>query len=122
MLNIIPPPTPADGPLLIDPEIAVALFAAMPAALHDQLLAATTRDLGEWTERLIAAWATGDGEAQSKARHALRGLCGSVGASALQALCEGQLGRAEAAQALRNCCAATATALLAVASLSHSAR
>lgn len=55
---------------------------------REALLDAGQKDITNWTERLIEAWQAGDSDAQSRARHSLKGLCENFGAYTLMSHCE----------------------------------
>lgn len=79
------------GDAAIDMEQVTALFAGLDPDTRQLLLDAAQRDLAEWTDRLVAAWAGDDDDGRHRARHALKGLCGNFGATGLLALCEADL-------------------------------
>jgi chemotaxis protein histidine kinase CheA len=68
---------------MIDQDVTKAQFSAFPADVSMRLLTAAESDLTTWSDSLLAAWAADDTEAISRARHALKGLCGNFGASKL---------------------------------------
>ncbi|MCX7285030.1 MAG: Hpt domain-containing protein [Novosphingobium sp.] len=96
---------------LIDPEAVAALLGGLDAETQEVLLTAVSTDTMEWTERLVAAWSDGDREAQRRAVHSLRGICGSFGMTVLQSRYEGDLSEAVAINALRHCRDASLSAL-----------
>jgi HPt (histidine-containing phosphotransfer) domain-containing protein len=100
---------------LIDPELTLSQFEALPADIVAPLCEATKSDLREWGSRLLDAVAAGDAEAMRRARHALKGLCGNYGASALMLRDDSDLGGAAAQRDFRACIEATIAAVLAIA-------
>ena len=68
---------------MIDQDVTRAQFAAFPPDISARLLAAAEADIINWSDQLLAAWASADSEAISRARHALKGLCGNFGATKL---------------------------------------
>jgi hypothetical protein len=95
----------------IDIDQVTALFTDLDPETRSLLLDAAQRDLAEWTDRLVAAWDSGDEEGQRRARHSLKGLCGNFGASGLLALCEADLSQPGLANRLQSARAATAAIL-----------
>ncbi len=99
------------GDTAIDMEQVTALFAGLDPDTRQLLLDAAQRDLAEWTDRLVAAWAGDDDDGRHRARHALKGLCGNFGATGLLALCEADLSQPGLAMRLQSARAATAATL-----------
>jgi hypothetical protein len=97
--------------LVIDREQVTALFADLDPETRTLLLDAAQRDLAEWTDRLVAAWADGNAEGQRRVRHSLKGLCGNFGATGLLALCEADLAQPGLTVRLQAARAATAAVL-----------
>ena len=100
---------------LIDIPLTQEQFDDFDAAVVNALCNATRSDLREWSARLLQAWATDDAEAISRARHALKGLCGNYGAQALMAMAAHPLTQAELRREFQSCVEATIAAILAIA-------
>ncbi|MDZ3830807.1 MAG: Hpt domain-containing protein [Sphingopyxis sp.] len=76
---------------LIDEALVREQFDALDPATTAELRDAIAADLRLWAGRLCAAWAAADAEGISRARHALKGLCGNFGATGIDALAAGTL-------------------------------
>lgn len=100
---------------LIDRELTLSQFEALPAEIVAPLCEATAADLREWSGRLLDAVAADDGEATRRARHSLKGLCGNFGADAVLQYAAGDLQSAEARARFQECVEATITAVVAIA-------
>jgi len=100
---------------LIDPELTLSQFEALPAAIVAPLCEATEADLREWGSRLLEAMAAQDAEGVRRARHSLKGLCGNYGATAIMLRADGDLPDARAQREFRACIEATITAIQAIA-------
>lgn len=96
---------------LVDLHAVEALFVGMDADICGQLLDAAEEDASEWTERLVRAWRDDNAEEQVRARHALKGICGNFGMTALLDQCTGDLASATATAAVRDCLDASIAAL-----------
>ena len=97
---------------LIDAALVREQFDALDPATVRLLRDALQGDLREWSGKLISAWSAGDDAAISRARHALKGLCGNFGATALEALAQQDLaGEAERVR-LTGCMEETIAAIL----------
>jgi HPt (histidine-containing phosphotransfer) domain-containing protein len=84
---------------LIDAALVREQFDALDPATVRLLRDALQGDLREWSGKLASAWSVGDDEAISRARHALKGLCGNFGATALETVAQQDLtGEAERAR------------------------
>ena len=97
---------------LIDTEMARDQFEALDAETAALLVAAIEADFAEWGDKLLAAR---DDEALRRARHALKGLCGNFGATALEAAANAPLDTPAAREAFSACRAATVAAIVAAA-------
>jgi len=100
---------------LIDPELTLSQFEALPPEIVVPLCEATGSDLREWRSRLLEAVALDNAEAIRRARHSLKGLCGNFGAIAVMHCADGELVSAEARARFHDCVEATITAILAIA-------
>ena len=100
---------------LIDPELTLSQFEALPASVVAPLCEATETDLREWGSRMLEAVAAGDAEGIRRARHSLKGLCGNFGATAIMLRADGDLADAKAQRDFRACIEATIAAVLAIA-------
>jgi HPt (histidine-containing phosphotransfer) domain-containing protein len=100
---------------LIDRELTLSQFEALPAEIVAPLCEATAADLREWSKRLLDAAAAEEPETMRRARHSLKGLCGNFGAGAVMQLADGELQSAEARARFHDCIEATIAAVVAVA-------
>ncbi|WP_353228032.1 Hpt domain-containing protein [Novosphingobium sp.] len=100
---------------LIDPELTLSQFEALPPEIVAPLCDATAADLRDWGTRLLDAVAADDTDALRRARHSLKGLCGNFGAGAIMLRAEGDLRSADARAGFRDCIEATIAAVLAIA-------
>lgn len=100
---------------LIDPELTLSQFEALPPEIVAPLCEATGADLREWRSRLLEAVALDDPEGIRRARHALKGLCGNFGANAVMQCADGALHSAEARMHFHDCVEATIAAILTIA-------
>jgi HPt (histidine-containing phosphotransfer) domain-containing protein len=80
---------------MIDQDVTKAQFSAFPAEISARLLSAAEADITNWSDQLLSAWEVGDSDAASRARHALKGLCGNFGATKLLMHAERDLSLAE---------------------------
>lgn len=96
---------------LIDPELTLSQFEALPPEVVGPLCEALGADLREWGKRLLEAVAADDTDAVRRARHSLKGLCGNFGASAVMQCADGELQSAEARARLHDCIEATIAAI-----------
>jgi hypothetical protein len=80
---------------MIDQDVTKAQFAAFPAEISARLLSAAEADIANWSDQLLAAWVASDSDAVSRARHALKGLCGNFGATQLLAVAGSDLSLSE---------------------------
>lgn len=76
---------------LIDGALVREQFDALDPDTVRLLRDALQGDLREWSGKLVSAWSAGDDAAISRARHALKGLCGNFGATALEAMAQQDL-------------------------------
>jgi len=86
-------------------------FGEFDDATWNLIIEAARADLKDWSERLIAAWASGNDKRQREAWHSLKGLCENFGASALLDICGQDLSTLDAQERLRSCLGATLEAL-----------
>jgi HPt (histidine-containing phosphotransfer) domain-containing protein len=86
---------------MIDQAVTHAQFSAFPAEISARLLSAAETDINQWSDQLLAAWEADDSDAISRARHALKGLCGNFGASQLLELAVSDLSLPEHRQQFR---------------------
>ncbi len=86
---------------MIDLAVTQAQFSAFPADVSARLLSAVDSDMTNWSDQLLAAWEADDSEAISRARHALKGLCGNFGASQLLEMAASDLSLSEHRQEFR---------------------
>ncbi|MFM9935663.1 MAG: Hpt domain-containing protein [Novosphingobium sp.] len=100
---------------LIDPELTLSQFEALPPEIVVPLCEATAADLREWSARLLDAVASNDTDAIRRARHSLRGLCGNFGASAVMQCADSDLWSADARVRFHECIEATIAAVVAIA-------
>ena len=100
---------------LIDEDITREQFEALDPDTAEMLADALQADFAEWGEKLLAAARANDPQALSQARHALKGLCGNFGASALEKALGEPLDSDIARTALSAMLSATVAAILAVA-------
>jgi HPt (histidine-containing phosphotransfer) domain-containing protein len=96
---------------LIDPELTLSQFEALPPEVVGPLCEALGTDLREWGKRLLEAVAADDTDAVRRARHSLKGLCGNFGASAVMECADGELRSAEAGARFHDCIEATIAAV-----------
>lgn len=71
---------------IIDQAVTKAQFSEFPAEISARLLRAAESDITQCSNQLLDGWEAGDSDAISRARHALKGLCGNFGASKLLAM------------------------------------
>jgi len=100
---------------LIDTELTLSQFEALPPEIIVPLCDATAADLREWSKRLLEAAAAEDADAMRRARHSLKGLCGNFGALAVMQHAEADLRTAEGRAGLNECIEATIAAVVAIA-------
>lgn len=100
---------------LIDAELTLSQFEALPSEIVAQLGEAIGADLREWGKRLLEAVAADDPDAIRRARHSLKGICGNFGASAVMQMAEGDLHSVAARTRFDDCIEATITAVLEIA-------
>ena len=100
---------------LIDLTLTREQFDGFDAHIVNALCAATQSDLREWSNRLLDSCAAGDTDAASRARHALKGLCGNYGAQQIVEMFALPLAEPGHQAAFRACVEATISAILAVA-------
>jgi HPt (histidine-containing phosphotransfer) domain-containing protein len=100
---------------MIDQHVVKAQFSAFPAEICAKLLSAAEADITSWSDKLVAAWEAGDGDAAGHARHALKGLCGNFGATKLLAMVEEDLSLPEDRAALLSLRESTLSAIRVVA-------
>ncbi|WP_226018090.1 Hpt domain-containing protein [Novosphingobium sp. FKTRR1] len=100
---------------LIDPELTLSQFEALPPEIVAPLCEATATDLRDWGQRLLDAVAGDDPDAIRRARHSLKGLCGNFGASAVMRCADGDLQSADARARFHECIEATIATILALA-------
>lgn len=99
------------GTFSIDSGVVLTLLDGLDSATIELLLNAAETDMTESSEALIAAWQAGDSQGAARARHSLKGICGTFGATVLLGLSERDLADADSAAMLRHCCAETIKAL-----------
>lgn len=100
---------------LIDRELTLSQFEALPPEVVAPLCEATASDLREWSMRLLEAAAAEDPEAVRRARHSLKGLCANFGADSVMQHAGGDLRSSEARARFQDCIEATIAAVLAIA-------
>lgn len=99
------------GIALIDPVPVRDKFDGLDPATRRLLFDAIDADLREWVGHLTEAVTTGDAVQAERARHTLKGLCGTFGAIALLDICLSDLTAQEARGRLWACVEASLCAL-----------
>ncbi|WP_298194748.1 Hpt domain-containing protein [Novosphingobium sp.] len=100
---------------LIDQELTLSQFEALPSNVVVPLCEATSADLRDWSTRLLDAVAAQDDEAIRRARHSLKGLCGNFGAAAVMHHVDSDLSSTDARARFLDCVEATIAAVVAIA-------